>query len=263
MLVGVFDEVEDLHDRRVGHLGQELPLGHGDRLRLGVPGMHQALEHDRSFVDVVVDGEVHPAQSAVGDAALDLVLVGHHVARNQLGQERIGAAAVRAPSLGGRLRARRSTRPTGWPQFQQNRFDSATTGLTIRAASGSISGTRGISTSPPPRRRVGESLRATVAWCTSCGSVPTLPTESASSSSSKCGRKIAWVAIGRIVDTESMPRSSKLAGCVPTFTSGVSGVSISPDTSVSEAPAPVPAPSTTCGTTCSTCRRAGFAPRCR
>lgn len=43
--------------------------------------------------------------------------------------------------------------PTGRPQFQQNRFDSATTGFTMRADSGSISGTRGISTRPPPRRR--------------------------------------------------------------------------------------------------------------
>ena len=42
-----------------------------------------------------------------------------------------------------------------------------------------------------------------------------MPTEVLSESSSKCGRKIAWVAIGRIVDMESMPRSSKLAGCVP------------------------------------------------
>ena len=92
-------------------------------------------------------------------------------------------------------------RPTGWPQFQQNRFDSATTGLTIKAASGSISGTRGISTRPPPSRRVGERLRATVAWFSSA-SIGSLPTES--SSSSKCGRKIAWVDIGRIVATESM-----------------------------------------------------------
>ncbi len=96
----MLDEVEDLHDRRVADLGQELPLGHGDGLRLGVAGMHQTLEHHRSLVDVVVDGQVHPAQPAVRDAALDLVLVGDHVARVQLRHERIGAAAVRTPALG-------------------------------------------------------------------------------------------------------------------------------------------------------------------
>ena len=61
-------------------------------------------------------------------------------------------------------------RPTGRPQFQQNRFDSATTGLVINASSGSFSGTRGISTSPPPSRRVGDNARVAVV-CWSCGSV--------------------------------------------------------------------------------------------
>ena len=43
-------------------------------------------------------------------------------------------------------------RPTGLPQFQQNRLASATTGFFISAASGSRSSTRGTSTSPPPSR---------------------------------------------------------------------------------------------------------------
>ena len=97
--VGVLDEVVDLHDPRVRHLGEELPLGHRDRLGFGVTGMHQTLEHDGPFVDVVVERQVHPAQPAVRDAALDLVLVGDHVAGTQLRQERIRAAAVRAPPL--------------------------------------------------------------------------------------------------------------------------------------------------------------------
>src|SRR6201998_4926279 len=46
-------------------------------------------------------------------------------------------------------------RPTGFPQFQQKRLDSGTTGLVVRASTGSISRTRGISTSPPPRCRTG------------------------------------------------------------------------------------------------------------
>ncbi len=95
----VFDEVEDLHDLRVNHLGEELPFGHRDRLRLGVTGMHQALEDHRAVVDVVVDRQVHPAQAAVRDAALDLVLVGDDVSRIQLRQKRIRAAAGGAPAL--------------------------------------------------------------------------------------------------------------------------------------------------------------------
>ncbi len=105
-------------------------------------------------------------------------------------------------------------RPTGRPQFQQNRFDSATTGLVISASSGSFSGTRGNSTRPPPSRCIRDSARVSVVRCSS-GSVTAVPAEVLSESSSKCGRNIACVAIGRIVDMESMPRSSKLAGCVP------------------------------------------------
>ena len=100
-------------------------------------------------------------------------------------------------------------RPTGLPQFQQNRFDSATTGLVISADSGSISRTRGISTSPPPSRRVGDSARVIVVE--SSGSVSAVPTDMPSESSN-CGRKTACVAIGRIVDMESMSSSSRLAG---------------------------------------------------
>jgi hypothetical protein len=95
----VLDEVEDLHDRGVSHLGQELPFGHRDGLGFGVTGMHQTLEDDRAFVDVVVDRQIDPAQATVGHAALDLVLVGDHVTRAQLGQERECAAAVGAQSL--------------------------------------------------------------------------------------------------------------------------------------------------------------------
>ncbi len=87
MLVVVLDEVEDLDDGRVGDLGEELPLGHGDRLRLGVAGVDQALEHDRTVVDVGIERQVDPAETTVRDAALDLVLVGHDVAGNQLRQK--------------------------------------------------------------------------------------------------------------------------------------------------------------------------------
>lgn len=77
--VGVLDKVEDLHDRRVHHLGQELAFGHRHCLRFGITGMHQALEHHRTAVDIAVESEVDPAQSAVRDAAFDLVLAGDDV----------------------------------------------------------------------------------------------------------------------------------------------------------------------------------------
>ena len=80
MLVFVLDEVVDLHDPRMRYLGQELALGHRDRLRLGVAGMDETLEHDRAVVDVLVEGEIHPAKAAVRDAALDRVLIGDLVA---------------------------------------------------------------------------------------------------------------------------------------------------------------------------------------
>src|SRR3954467_869906 len=67
-------------------------------------------------------------------------------------------------------------RPTGRPQFQQNRFDSATTGLVISASSGFFVGTRGISTRPPPSRRVADSARVTEVVC-SCGSVSSVPAD--------------------------------------------------------------------------------------
>ena len=104
-------------------------------------------------------------------------------------------------------------RPTGRPQFQQNRLDSGTTGLGINASSGSMSGTRGISTSPPPSRRTG----ARVAGFTrSCGSVSAVRNGVSSlSSSSKSGRKIAWVATGRLCADESTIASAAwvLSGC--------------------------------------------------
>ena len=98
--IRVFDEVEDLHDRWVRYFGEELPFRHRDGLCLGIAGMHQTLEHHRSLVDVVVNSQVHPAQSAVRDATLDLVLFGDHIGRVQLWQERIGAAAARAETFG-------------------------------------------------------------------------------------------------------------------------------------------------------------------
>ena len=101
--VFVFDEVVDLHDARMGHLGEEPSLEHRNLLGLGIAGVDQALEHDGSFVHVVVERQVHPPESAVRDAALDLVLFGDPVARTQLRQKGIRAAAMWAPTLRQRL----------------------------------------------------------------------------------------------------------------------------------------------------------------
>ena len=97
--VDVLDEIEDLHDLRVNHFGEELAFGHRDRLGLGVAGVDQALEHHRTVVDVVIDRQVDPAQPAVGDAALDFVLSGDGFPGIQLRHEGITAAAGRAPAL--------------------------------------------------------------------------------------------------------------------------------------------------------------------
>ena len=175
VLVLVLDEVVDLHDPGVRHLGEELPLGHRDGLRLGVAGMHQALEHDRPFVDVVSNARYTQPRPpwamqpliSYWSATLSL---GLSCGRNEYALPQCGHQPSDSAWPSG------VTGRPGVPQFQQNRFDSATTGLVISAASGSFAGTRGISTRPPPRRRVGDSIRVTVVACSS-GSVSPVPTE--------------------------------------------------------------------------------------
>src|ERR1700709_117324 len=97
-------------------------------------------------------------------------------------------------------------RPTGLPQFQQYRLASATTGLVISASNGSLAATRGTSTNPPPSLRIGANIRVVGVGC-SVGSVSAVPTDMPSESS-KSGRNTAWVAIGRIVASESYVMAS-------------------------------------------------------
>ena len=276
--VGVLDEVEDLHDRRVHHLGEESPLGHRDRLRLGVAGMHQALEHHRTIVDVAVQRQVHPAQPTVRDAAPDLVLAGDDVTRNQLRQKRIRASAVGAPALGpcvfGRGRAvcagsadRSPAVPAEPFGLRHNRIGHQ---CFERVDVGHPRDLDQAAAQPPDRRtRAADFVR-------SCGSVSTMCTGVASESSSKSGRKTACVATGRPCEDESTIAS---AGWVPGDVSvlrrlagrrrrlGVPDPPVArPSVHIPRArrrPAPGRAPSTTCGTTCSRCRRGGCAPGCR
>ena len=98
--VRVLDEVVDPHDVRVLDLGQELALGHGRGHRVRVAGVQQALEHHPAVADVVVPGQVDPAEPAVREAAEHLVLPGHQVAGLQLRAEREPGPAVPAEALG-------------------------------------------------------------------------------------------------------------------------------------------------------------------
>ena len=111
------DEVVDLDDQRVLHLGQELPLGDRRLVGVGVAGVEQALEHDEAVGHVLVAGEVDPAEAAVGEAAGDLVLPADEVAGLQLGRERELACRTsgRSPRCGPGLPSR--LRPTGELHF--------------------------------------------------------------------------------------------------------------------------------------------------
>ena len=98
--VRVLHEVIDPHDIRVFHLGEELALGDRGGHGIGVAGIEQALEHHPAVADVVVPGQVDPAEPAEGEAAEHLVLPRHQVARLQLRAEREPGAAVAAETLG-------------------------------------------------------------------------------------------------------------------------------------------------------------------
>ncbi len=98
--VRVLDEVVDPDDIGVLDLGQELPLGDGGRHGVGVAGVQQALQHHPPVADVVVLGQVDPAEAAVGEAAEHLILADDQFSRLQLGAERELGAAIAAESFG-------------------------------------------------------------------------------------------------------------------------------------------------------------------
>ena len=96
----VSDEVVDLHDQGMLDLGQELALDDGHRQRVRVAGVQQALQDDPAVGDVLVPRQVDPTQTAVGQAAGHLVLVGHEVTRLELRCEGEAVTAFRAEALG-------------------------------------------------------------------------------------------------------------------------------------------------------------------
>ena len=76
----MFDEVVDLDDAGMVHHGEELALGDGDLLRLLSAGLKEAFEHHPAVADVAVDRQIDPADAAVSDAPLNVVLAGDHLA---------------------------------------------------------------------------------------------------------------------------------------------------------------------------------------
>ena len=96
IVVDVLDEVVDLDDPGMVDRGQELPFRDRDALRLRIRGIQQAFEDDGPVAHVAVDGQVDPAEAAVGDGAGDLVLVGDQCSGSQSRDEGVPGAAVAA-----------------------------------------------------------------------------------------------------------------------------------------------------------------------
>ncbi len=80
LAISVLHEVVNADDARVLDLSEEPALGDGRLLCRCVAGVEQALEHHPSLAEVVVHGQVDPAEPAVGEAAQHFVLAGHHLA---------------------------------------------------------------------------------------------------------------------------------------------------------------------------------------
>ena len=96
----MFDEVVDLHDVGMVHPGQGLSFGLGGLHRIDVRRVHQTLENHPAVVQSSVDRQVDPAQAAMGQTALHLVLFTHQFATGKLGDKRVARAASCAEALG-------------------------------------------------------------------------------------------------------------------------------------------------------------------
>ena len=81
-------------------LGEGEDLGGGGSHGVGVAGVQQTLEHHPAVVHVAVDRQVDPAEAAVRDASLYLVLTADEVAARKLGNERVSRTALGAEALG-------------------------------------------------------------------------------------------------------------------------------------------------------------------
>ena len=129
--LAVRDEVVDADDVGVLDRGEVLALLHGDLEHPRILGVEQALQDDPAG-EHRVEREVDPAEPAEGDGALDLVLVGDHVAGLSEGMNEYSW-----PHLG----QKPASRLSGASQLEQKRLRSGTTPGTS-AASGSSGGQR-------------------------------------------------------------------------------------------------------------------------
>src|SRR5262245_24515771 len=93
-------EIVDLDDIRVVYPDEEPSFGHRGRHRVRITGVDQSLEDDPPIgprvADVLVPGQIYPAETAMGDGTEDLVPVVHEFARGEAGPEREGGAVLRA-----------------------------------------------------------------------------------------------------------------------------------------------------------------------
>ncbi len=102
----VLDEVVDPHDVGVLDLGEELTFGDRRGHRVCVPGVEQPLEHDPSVAYVAVAREIHPAESAVREAAGEPRTARRPVPRSELGAEGEAGTALPARTLLGQAARR-------------------------------------------------------------------------------------------------------------------------------------------------------------
>ena len=96
------DEVVDAHDAAVFDAREELALGDRGGDRVGVARAQQALQHDPPVGYRSVAREIDPAETAVREAAHDLVLIADEITfrqRGQVGREIERCATVAAESL--------------------------------------------------------------------------------------------------------------------------------------------------------------------
>ena len=150
-LVGMLDEVDDPNDVLVVDLGKSLGFGSATAIA-SASRCHQTLEHDPAVVHVAVARQVDPAESAVRDATLNLVLAAHKVAARKLRSERESVPHWVQKPRASRAAVASATdgRVASW--FPQSRWSSGTCGSVKIAAAGSPFGTGGIATTPAPRR---------------------------------------------------------------------------------------------------------------
>src|SRR5262249_22530057 len=96
----VLDEVDDLDDVGVFDFGERSAFSEGDRPRALVVGVEETLQDHPPLLDLVVAGEVDPAQPPVREAPDDLVLLTNQVPGRELRCEGERMPALRTEPFG-------------------------------------------------------------------------------------------------------------------------------------------------------------------